>query len=74
VTDPKLSSEGWLAMRMRDHGGGDVFQGVTDIPTRKERMRQAIKGQKLESVIIGASQRRPVTWSAAFERLYGEPV
>ena len=69
-----LSDEAWLARRMRDHGGGDVFQGLTDIPTRRERMREAIKNGGLAAVTVGASERKPVTWSAAFERLYGEPL
>lgn len=74
MTDPKLSSEGWLAMRMRERGGGDVFDGVTDIGIRRERMRQAIKGAGLQADTVGSSERRPVTWSAAFERLYGESL
>jgi hypothetical protein len=69
-----LNDEAWLARRMRDHGGGDVFQGLTDIPTRRERMREAIRAGGLAAVVVGASERKPVTWSAAFERLYGEAL
>lgn len=69
-----LNDEAWLARRMREHGGGDVFQGTTDTAVRKERMRQAIKNGQLAAVIISGAGKKPVTWSAAFERLYGEPL
>lgn len=70
-----LNDEAWLARRMREHGGGDVFQGTTDTAIRKDRMRSAIKDGGLSAVVVGRSnERRPVTWSTAFERLYGEPL
>lgn len=69
-----LNDEAWLARRIREHGGGDVFQGTTDTAVRKERMRQAIKGAQLSAVIISGVGKKPVTWSEAFERLYGEPL
>lgn len=51
-----------------------MFEGITDVSERKQRMRRAIKDRGLEGEAVGANQRRPVTWSAAFERLYGEPL
>lgn len=70
----KLSDEAWLARRMREHGGGDIFQGTTDTVIRKDRLRSAIKDGGLSAVVVGANDHKPVTWGAAFERLYGEPL
>jgi hypothetical protein len=70
----QLDNEAWLAKRMLDHCGLDVFDGTTDTNTRKERFREAIKTSGLECVIIGAKDRKPVDWRAAFESLYNEPL
>lgn len=67
-----LSNEIWLAQRLRDHRGPDVFDGVSDPNTRKTRFREAIKACGLESVVIGAKKGIPVNWRQAFESLYGE--
>lgn len=69
-----IYSEIWLAKRMSDHRGPDVFDGTTDSATRKQRFRGAIKSCGLETVIIGSKQGRPVNWREAFESLYGEPL
>lgn len=70
----QLHDEAWLAKRMLDHRGPDVFDGTTDTNTRKQRFREAIKHCGLECVVIGAKDRKPVNWRAAFEALYGEPL
>ena len=66
-----LDNEFWLAQRMLDHRGPDVFDGTTDRQTRCQRFREAIKDCGLTNVIIGAKQRKPVSWKEAFESLYG---
>jgi hypothetical protein len=69
-----LYDEAWLAKRMLDHRGPDIFDGTTDTNTRKERFREAIKTSGLECVIIGAKDRKPVDWREAFQSLYGEAL
>ncbi len=71
---PDLSSEMWLAKRLRDHRGPDVFDGITDKETRKSRFREAVESCGLRSVVIGSVDGKPVNWAAAFERCYGEPL
>lgn len=67
--------EFWLAGRLVQHGV-KVFEGVTDRALRKERIRAGILEQGLAQVICGRSRndRKPFTYSEAFERLYGEPL
>jgi hypothetical protein len=69
-----LYDEAWLAQRMLDHRGPDVFDGVTDPTIRKQRMREAINTCGLACVIIGAKDKKPVNWRQAFESLYGEAL
>jgi hypothetical protein len=69
-----LHDEVWLAKRMLDHRGPDVFDGTTDPTVRKQRMREAIKHCGLECVVIGAKEGKPVNWRVAFESLYGEKL
>lgn len=69
-----LHDEAWFAQRMLDHRGPDVFDGVTDVDTRKQRMREAINSCGLACVVIGAKEGKPVSWRVAFESLYGEPL
>jgi hypothetical protein len=69
-----LSNEIWLAQRLRDHRGPDVFDGDTNSDARKQRFREAIKACGLESIVIGAKKGTPVNWRHAFESLYGEPL
>jgi len=69
-----IFDEAWLAKRMLDHRGPDVFDGITDPDIRKERFRAAIKQCGLECVVIGAKNKKPVNWRDAFESLYGESL
>lgn len=69
-----IYDEAWMAKRMLDHRGPDVFDGIIDMPTRMQRFREAIKQGGLEHVVIGAKDKKPVNWRAAFESLYGEPL
>lgn len=69
-----MMDEAWLAKRMLDHRGPDVFDGTTDTNTRKQRMREAINSCGLACVVIGAKDGKPVNWRVAFESLYGESL
>jgi len=64
----------WLAHRLREHGCR-IDDGVTDLPTRRERIRRAILGYGLATAIAGRGpDRKPETYRALFARLYGEPL
>lgn len=69
-----MMDEAWLAKRMLDHRGPDVFDGTTDTNTRKQRMREAINSCGLAYVVIGAKDGKPVNWRLAFKSLYGEEL
>jgi hypothetical protein len=75
--DRRFDGELWLARRLKKFHV-DPFVGVTDETARKTRFREAIKAHGLEAVIIGTDRSGPkakcVTFSAAFRRLYGEPL
>jgi hypothetical protein len=70
----KLYDEAWLAKRMLDHRGPDIFDGTTDTNIRKQRFRAAINECGLASVVIGAKDKKPVSWREAFKSVYGEPL
>ncbi len=70
----RLHDELWISRRLREHGGGDLFEGDTNTAQRKERLRTAIQEVGLACVIVGSKQGKPVTWQQAFESLYGEPL
>lgn len=74
ITLADLDNEGWLAQRMRDHRGPDVFDGVTDKAVRCSRFRAAIKTNALTSVVIGSREGKPWSWADAFKRVYGEEL
>jgi hypothetical protein len=69
-----LHDEAWMAQRMLDHRGPDVFDGTTDPNIRKQRFREAINSCGLACVVIGAKEGKPVNWRVAFESLYGEKL
>jgi DNA-binding LacI/PurR family transcriptional regulator len=62
----------YLSRRLEEQGY-HVFMGITDRQTRQERLREAIMARGCDSTIIGAipGTRRPETYSAAWERIYG---
>jgi len=69
-----LDAELWFVKRLKDHGK-DVFLGDTTAEIRKERIRQAILERGCDVAIIGRSVNgKPETYSAAFERLFKEPL
>lgn len=68
-----LNAEAWLATRLGNHGA-EVFIGLTDCDTRRERIRTAILEHGFECVLIGANERKPETYAQAFERVYAVPL
>ena len=69
-----LDSEIWLAQRLLDHRGPDVFDGITNRQERCKRFREAIKNCGLETVVIGSKNDKPMNWREVFESLYGESL
>lgn len=69
-----LSNEMWLAERLKDHRGPDIFSGDTNHTIRKQRLRQAINSCGLEAVVIGSKKGKPISWREAFESFYGEAL
>ena len=75
MSDPALArdvGEMWLARRLGDFGA--VFSGVTDIETRKARMREAITDRHLADAICGKRGEKVETFRAVYQRVYGEAL
>ena len=77
---PHDHAEEWLARRCDDFNARSsgvyaaVFSGVTDTATRKARMREAITGRGIAEAICGKRAGRVETFSATFQRIYGEAL
>jgi hypothetical protein len=58
--------------------GAGVFDGDTNPPMRKERMREVIKGRNLAGVLADiertTGRAKGLTYAQAFERIYGEKL
>ena len=72
----RLDGEIYLARRMLEQRlDTDLFEGLTDHNARRERARLAITALGCDTTIIGRRpDRKPETYAAFFERLYGEPL
>jgi hypothetical protein len=70
VNVPDLKNEIWLATRIAGKFSSEIFGGLTDVETRKNRMRRAITDRRLSDALVA----KGVTFAAAFERLYREPL
>jgi len=69
---PAVEVEAWLLQRM---SAPTLFDGVTTAEQRRERVREFLTERHLDLAIAGGGQRgKPETWSALFERVYGEPL
>lgn len=66
-----LTGEEWMAKRFGELGYEIVFGGL-DPSQRKQRIREHITTNGLESVIANSEGKKPLTFAQAFERLYGE--
>ena len=63
-----------IAKRLRFHGAGIITQGTTTEPLRKERAREAIKANMLETVIAGKFNDKPEAYADYFARIYSEKL
>jgi hypothetical protein len=67
--------EAWLARRVLDQTGVDVFTGTTDCDIRRERIRAAILERGLAAVVLGkGAGGKPENYQQIFERLYSQPL
>ncbi len=65
--------EAWLAKRLLEHCGVDVFTGTTNRDVRRERIRTAILERGLANVVLGrGADKKPETYSQIFQRLFGQ--
>lgn len=83
--DPQMrliEGEMWLARRLSRFGVlCGTFEGITDSNMRKARLRSEISTRGIADIICEIAGDRPpgtprskLTYRAAFERLYGEPL
>lgn len=63
--------EAWICERLRLR---DLFAGVTDTPTRRDRLTVVLLERGLTESIAGTYEGKPITWRAMFKRLYGEEI
>lgn len=56
--------------------GVDLFHGVTDSATRRERLRTLLLERKLRGAVLCGPEpdAGPETWQSLFERVYGEEL
>lgn len=66
-------AEVWLIGRLRDHIA-QIFNGITDLDVRRERVRRCILNAELSDIVLGKHAGNLDTYATAFERLYGEPL
>jgi hypothetical protein len=75
---PDLKHELLMVERIRAYiPRFDVFDGDTEVLERSQRIRRVILERELETVICAPTDARPrkcLTFSQAFEWLYGEPL
>ena len=65
---PDIRNEWWLAKKIYGDKLCTIFDGVSDVEQRKNRVRRAIIGGKLQNAKVS----KKTTFTDAFERLYGE--
>lgn len=65
--------EEFLARRLMDHGL-DLFDGDTDIASRRAAAREAILKLGLATVVIGRKDGKPEDYASYFQRIYGQPL
>jgi hypothetical protein len=69
-----LDREIVLATRLRQHTSQDIFDGLTTIEQRRERVRTAILSNALSSVHAGKRQGASINFAQLFELTYQEPL
>jgi len=68
-----FSDEIWMAGKLKQHGAS-IFDGLSTIEQRRERVRQLILANQLAGEKCGTREGKPVTFREAFEALYSEPL
>lgn len=68
-----LEAEAWLTERLKDHGINLYADGPI-FPHFRDRLRKVITDNRIGPVIVGRREGRPESYSACFERLYGEAL
>lgn len=58
-----------MARRLR---AADLFEGVTTLEERRERIRARILERGVADEVAGVSRGSPETWRALWERVFGE--
>jgi hypothetical protein len=67
--------EAWLAKRLLDQTGIDVFTGTTDRDIRRERIRAAILDHRLANIVLGKGPSgKPEDYATILQRLYAQPL
>ena len=66
-----IATEQWLAEHL---GFPALFDGVTTIEERRERVRNEILERGLGSVVAGKRGTQAITWAQTFQRAYDVPL
>lgn len=65
-----LKNEWWLAKRIYGTELCTLFYGISDMPTRRDRMRATIIKRGMQEAMAS----KTTTFAQGFERLYGEAL
>jgi len=65
-----LKNEWWLAKRIYGTELCTLFYGISDMPTRRARMRAMIIKRGMQEAMVS----KTTTFAQGFERLYGEAL
>ena len=70
---PTVQVEAWIKDRLREP---TLFDGVTTAEQRRERVRELIHRRQLHLAVAGMppGTKACETWTALFQRVYGQPV
>lgn len=72
---PDLKLELWLAQRISSPNLQTIFDGITDVQMRQQRMRERINATGIADAPAGGVKRgAPKSFRECFERVYGVPL
>lgn len=63
--------EAWICTRLKLR---DLFAGITNTDTRRDRLKVVLLQRELIDSIAGRFEGKAITWRALFERLYRTPL
>jgi hypothetical protein len=63
--------EAWVCKRL---GLRDLFTGVTDVATRRDRLKVVLLQRELTEAVAGKFQGKAIKWREIFKQLYGEDL